>query len=215
MYFGEIVKPGISTNQQPNVNTNELHQFVWTLFHPMPEIRNFLYTLYNGKIYVVSSQKPQANGHTDLQIRVNDYDVSFKKGMPLRFDVRLSLSTRISYDQKIPLITAYKKKQNENLNWSELMHGALNEWFNKHSHKYGFRVRNFFVNGSHFYHFQKTGNGKKEKNNGNDKAKTVRFHSMDVCGVLEVLGPEVFVNTLYQGIGKARCYGCGLMLVAP
>lgn len=215
MYFSEITKPGIDAKRQPNVNTNDLHQFMWTLFHPMPKIRNFLYTLYNGKIYVVSVQKPRAlNGDSDLKIRVNNYNPEFSKGQPLRFDVRLALQVRRNSDgKKVPLIYAYREKLGDcNQNWNSLMHGALSEWFGNYSTKYGFRVRDFYVNGYHYYDFKKEGNGKKKNN---DNGVNVHFNSMDVQGVLEVVGPKVFTNTLHRGIGKARCYGCGLMLVAP
>lgn len=39
------------------------------------------------------------------------------------------------------------------------------------------------------------------------------FSSMDLVGVLEVTDVEKFNNALFKGIGRAKAFGCGLMLV--
>jgi CRISPR system Cascade subunit CasE len=39
------------------------------------------------------------------------------------------------------------------------------------------------------------------------------LRTQDFSGVLTVADPEIFVKSLYNGIGAARAFGCGLMLV--
>lgn len=41
----------------------------------------------------------------------------------------------------------------------------------------------------------------------------IRYSSVDYEGLLEVLEPERLVQTLEQGIGRARAFGCGLLLL--
>lgn len=47
----------------------------------------------------------------------------------------------------------------------------------------------------------------------NEKRRHAGFSSLDYEGVLTVTDPERFVQTLNSGIGKARAFGCGLMLI--
>ena len=41
----------------------------------------------------------------------------------------------------------------------------------------------------------------------------ISFAAVDYGGVLEVCEPQTFVAALSAGIGKAKAYGCGLMLI--
>lgn len=41
----------------------------------------------------------------------------------------------------------------------------------------------------------------------------IRFSTLDLEGVLEVTDPEAFVPAVRQGFGKAKAWGCGLMLI--
>ena len=45
------------------------------------------------------------------------------------------------------------------------------------------------------------------------KGRRIRFSSVDLQGVLTVTEPEYFIPALYSGIGKAKAFGCGLMLI--
>ena len=45
------------------------------------------------------------------------------------------------------------------------------------------------------------------------KDQTLRFSSVDFSGELTVLDPTRFVTALTQGIGHAKAFGCGLLLV--
>lgn len=44
---------------------------------------------------------------------------------------------------------------------------------------------------------------------------SVSISTIDFSGILTVKDPEVFLNTLYQGVGPAKSFGCGLLLVRP
>jgi CRISPR system Cascade subunit CasE len=45
------------------------------------------------------------------------------------------------------------------------------------------------------------------------KGKTAGFSSVDFEGEIEVIEPERFAEALFSGIGPAKGFGCGLMLV--
>jgi CRISPR system Cascade subunit CasE len=45
------------------------------------------------------------------------------------------------------------------------------------------------------------------------KGRNIRFSSIEYEGVLTIASPERFSQTLLQGLGRSRAFGCGLMLV--
>ncbi|OGW78265.1 MAG: type I-E CRISPR-associated protein Cas6/Cse3/CasE [Omnitrophica bacterium GWA2_52_8] len=45
--------------------------------------------------------------------------------------------------------------------------------------------------------------------------KDIRFSTVDFSGILEVTDTKLFRQTLFSGIGPAKAFGCGLMLVRP
>ena len=43
--------------------------------------------------------------------------------------------------------------------------------------------------------------------------RLIEYSTLDFAGILEVTDPERFQNTLFNGIGPAKGFGCGLLLV--
>jgi CRISPR system Cascade subunit CasE len=43
--------------------------------------------------------------------------------------------------------------------------------------------------------------------------RPVRYSTVDFQGILTVTDPERFRTALFSGIGKAKAFGCGLMLI--
>ncbi|MGY6275374.1 type I-E CRISPR-associated protein Cas6/Cse3/CasE [Methylomonas sp. MgM2] len=39
------------------------------------------------------------------------------------------------------------------------------------------------------------------------------FSSVDFCGELQITDPEKFRQTLFNGLGRAKAFGCGLLMV--
>jgi CRISPR system Cascade subunit CasE len=46
-----------------------------------------------------------------------------------------------------------------------------------------------------------------------EKGRNAGFSSLDYEGLLTVTNPELFVQALKSGIGPAKAFGCGLMLI--
>jgi CRISPR system Cascade subunit CasE len=45
------------------------------------------------------------------------------------------------------------------------------------------------------------------------RGKPARIGVFDLQGLLEVAAPEAFMNRLLCGFGRAKAFGCGLMLL--
>jgi CRISPR system Cascade subunit CasE len=46
-----------------------------------------------------------------------------------------------------------------------------------------------------------------------DQRPPIEFSALDLSGVLEVQDGEPFLAALLSGFGKAKAFGCGLMLI--
>ena len=48
-----------------------------------------------------------------------------------------------------------------------------------------------------------------------ERHKAIQFSSLDYQGVAEVVDPEALRKALFEGVGHAKSFGCGLLLVRP
>lgn len=83
------------------------------------------------------------------------------------------------------------------------MQQAQFEWLRKRGEQHGFVLESSM-------HLQATGYEWKPLP---EKGRNAGFSSVDFEGRLTVLDPERFIQMLNSGLGKARAFGCGLMLV--
>lgn len=86
----------------------------------------------------------------------------------------------------------------------QLIHDAGVAWLSTRSEKHGFTFdpKDIRVDGYRQHSFYKRG----------IKAP-IELSTLDFTGLLEVTDPERFTKLLYDGIGPAKAFGCGLMLV--
>ncbi len=49
--------------------------------------------------------------------------------------------------------------------------------------------------------------------NQSERDNSIRFSSIDFSGVLKVTDPMKFEQTLFNGVGRSKRFGCGLMLI--
>jgi CRISPR system Cascade subunit CasE len=78
-------------------------------------------------------------------------------------------------------------------------------WLNQQAGKHGFAVnrKEVFVENHQFHDVEKK-----------DDPSARHFTSFDIQGQLQVMQPDIFIkNVLFSGLGRAKAFGCGLMLV--
>ncbi len=86
----------------------------------------------------------------------------------------------------------------------ELIQKAGEKWLMPRAEKQGFEIaeQGFMVESYDQHRSSKRGNN-----------KPISHSSMDLAGVLRVTDVEPFTDCLLNGIGPAKAFGCGLMLV--
>jgi CRISPR system Cascade subunit CasE len=79
------------------------------------------------------------------------------------------------------------------------------QWLREQGEKHGFQVTedSFEVKGQQWFHFLK----------GKERGKAVSLLAVTYEGVLRVIDPEHFCETLCHGLGRGKAYGMGLLTV--
>lgn len=202
-------------------NSYNIHSLVWSLFSKeSDEKRSFLYRQESeGTVptfYIVSETEPEAE--SDLwDINVKSYGPVLRSGQELSFSLRANpiVSKRdekgkqhrhdVVMDEKFSV----KKESSDKDNRppvSEIVQRKGVEWLQKKADKSGFSIDEEQVRADGYR------NHKFYKPNGKHN---ISFNTIDFTGVLTVTHPELFKQALFNGIGPAKGFGCGLLLVRP
>ncbi|MDR1423372.1 MAG: type I-E CRISPR-associated protein Cas6/Cse3/CasE [Azoarcus sp.] len=208
------------------------HQLLWRFF-PAPDgsKRDFLFrredTQSLPRFYVVS-ERPASSPGMAWSVRTQPYQPKLQAGDCLRFILRANPVIAVRRDGKSirhDVVMHEKKRllaekgvrkwsdlpENERPLSYELVRQTCQTWLEKRAVEKGFafdaHAENFAVDA-----YQPLRLDTADKKN-NDRG--IRFTSVDFSGILTVTDPERFQKALVEGIGPAKAFGCGLLLVRP
>jgi CRISPR system Cascade subunit CasE len=192
------------------------HQAVWQLFDlPADAVRTGTVFLFRHEwqgdlpaFYILSRNIPQDSAGL-WNIQSKPYTPQLETGDRLHFKLRVN-----------PVVTRNGKRHDvvmdakQRLRWKELCfeerpplntlaYEAGRAWLVGRAEKHGFAVAhsNLLVDGYRTHTVHRRGR------------TPICFSTLDVSGVLTVADPGKFLSTLYSGIGPAKGFGCGLLLV--
>lgn len=212
MYISRMVLSEHSVFKEIFASGYALHQAVWDLFADGPDRdRDFLYRLDAvGKlpmVYAVSERKPQ-DAKCIWLIESKDYTPQVKAGMRLGFTVRVNPVCKkegkrhdVVMDAKYKMRTA-SPEQAKRKAAQEIIAEACGKWIDERAEKNGFKLVQFRSDGYQQMRLYK-------KNGG----EPIRYSTVDITGALEVINEKFFTDMLFGGLGPAKGFGCGLMLV--
>ncbi len=193
-----------------------VHQAVWRLFGDAPDRdRDFLYRLERGvnppRLWSLSERVPVSPDGL-WTIESKEFRPVLQVGDLLRFSLRVN-----------PVVTRLKKRHDvvmdakTKLGWkdlpaaqrpreAELVHEAASAWLVRRGERHGFTIEQetLRVDGYETHRFAKP---------NEDRKQAVAITTCDFEGVLRVLEPEALLAAVRQGIGPAKGFGCGLMLL--
>ncbi|MDQ1253808.1 MAG: system Cascade subunit CasE [Euryarchaeota archaeon] len=198
-----------------------IHRAIWLLFAKDPDKkRDFLYRQDEKggfpSFYIVSEHAPEKN--SDLwSIESKKYTPSLFPGQKLVFSLRANpIVTRWDdngkhqrHDVVMDAKTRMEKEgipENRRPQVTDIVQKEGVEWLKKKGEINGFEVSEgqVIATGYCCNRFFKP------------KGKhSVNISTIDFSGILTVTNTEAFTDALYRGIGPAKSFGCGLMLVRP
>ncbi len=208
------------------------HQAVWKLFdlprQEKKEKADFLFRFETDKqnklplFYVLSCKQPPRGREDIWDIEFKKYNPDIREGDHLAFNVRVNpvITKKPSEPDPNPkkrkrhdvVMEAKNRLKNEGIpkeHWphlNEIIHNAGIEWLKLRAEKNGF----IFSDGE---------DGKEIRVEGYQvhrffrKGKKTSYSSLDFTGTLLVINPNLFKDILFDGLGPAKAFGCGLMLV--
>lgn len=238
MYFSRVrIRPYTDNYSRlmPILNGDgyAVHQLIWTLFPDRPEAdRTFLFRQEFEKeqmsevssvrgiplFYVLSKDKPSFQ--TDILIaETKEYAPKISAGDRLAFSLRANPVIARKQDNgkknskhcDILMDVKYRMKHSDTDMSSEQIQVSQNQavadWFVRRGASSGFLIP--AIADLQIAAYQQHVLSKKAFT-GNNR---IKFSSVDITGTLEVTEPDLFLQMLKKGLGSAKSFGCGMMMI--
>ena len=196
-------------------NEYGVHQLIWDIFADTPERRRdflFRYEIIKGiPSFFTVSERPPANATKIWDVVTEEYNPQYPTGQSLSFHLRVN-PIRAKRDttgrqRRHDVVMDEKNRlnnQNKQINEADIIQECGEQWLRVRSAGLGFVIKDGAVRAGRYRQHNLF------KNNGN---KAITFSTLDFNGVLTVTEPTTFEKFLFNGIGPAKGFGCGLMLV--
>jgi CRISPR system Cascade subunit CasE len=195
------------------------HKLVWALFADSADRRrDFLWREEKPGHFMALSSRPPDDPH-------RLFELDFK-----RFEPALSVGDRLGFTLRANPVVARPEARGERGKRHDVVMNALRTipkseraasrpeavltagraWLVRQGEAHGFApVGDADVDGYDSLRIPRDNSRRTLR----DKAKPAVFGVLDISGVLEVRDPARFLARLVQGFGRARAFGCGLMLI--
>lgn len=199
------------------------HQMIWNLLPRDPEKkRDFLYRREESGnwpfYYLLSAREPEVEVDF-LKVATQPYSPKLREGDQLHFSLRANAvisrkpddgsNRRIRRDIVEAKVDEYRAIEPDSRKWppkAHIHHEAGETWLTRQGGNLGFKLGALSVQNHQHHEFNKPSD-KKDSNRR-------KFTSLDFVGTLTVKDAEQFVEkALVGGMGRAKAYGCGLLLV--
>ena len=207
--------------ENDDARTATAHRLLWTLFDDRPDRkRDFLWREETGGHserlrFVVLSKRPPTPQPDLLAVETKDFAPPLASGQRLAFMLRANpvvtrwdaLKGRSRRDDVVMSVLHHVAAGFERaMARQDAVAAAGRAWLAAQGSRYGFQVRDtdLRVDG-YLPRLIPREHGR----------KAVRFATLDFDGVLTVTDPAAFMAALENGFGKAKAWGCGLMLIRP
>lgn len=186
------------------------HSLIWRLFPGDGAPRDFLFRSEHREAgesiyYVVSRREPQAQPGL-FTVQSKQYSPQLIEGDWLRFDLRANPTVSRRDEQKRShrhdVLMDAKRNEGSDEDLRSRMDAAARHWLLERAPNWGLSVRAESV--------LTTGYAQHRLSH---KGQRIEYSSIDYQGVAQVVDPELLSGALINGVGRARGFGCGLLLV--
>jgi CRISPR system Cascade subunit CasE len=191
-----------------------VHQALWNLFAPDPDAdRDFLYRqegLANELGFLVLSQRRPGTNDGLWRVETKTFAPKLQPGQRLAFSIRINpiVKRRDDADRqhRHDLVMDIRKRKPE---WAdtqaERVQLAARQWLAARQSHCGFELNEETVIGEAYRQWRF----------GGKSGNRIQFSSIDCSGYLLVTDAGRFESALMRGIGPAKAFGCGLLLIRP
>lgn len=224
MYFSRVtLNPLLDQQQLARTlcqDSYREHQALWQLFATDPTApRDFLYrrVIEHGrmKYYVLSQRIPLDQAGIWLVDTPKPYDPQLAAGQRLFFSLRANpvVTVKAADGKKLRHdVVMHAKKRLDGALLSDKERPPLPQlvqehclaWLQARTESHGFRITPDLVTVEGY---------RQHESYTKRQQQPVRYSTVDFQGILTVTDPVLLRAALFSGIGKAKAFGCGLLLV--
>lgn len=194
------------------------HKLIWRLFQDgSNKKRDFIFysvdsTFSSEKAYYLISERKPFSKDDWLCANIKEYNPIFKKGQKLGFKTRLNpiIAKKVGDNQKskkhdVCMDAKFegKKAGLEGLKLEQFIERQTIEWLKTRAEKNGFQLQDSNLSVARYVQIIIP----------RQKKSHMKFSSIDYEGILEITEPEKFKNIVFNGLGRAKGFGCGLFLL--
>jgi CRISPR system Cascade subunit CasE len=221
MYLHKILidKETLIKDRKKWQDAYSVHQKIWALAsQDQKQKRNFLYrveydsyqnikgiyllapyqiTSQNGaKVTISPRYQPDIETNECLYFKLTANPIIKRKenGKAKEYSLIMDAKQRFKIDKKDYL---------EQYSLDELIYDVGMKWLTRKGEQHGFAVKRFEVTINNDREYKIKPIGRQE----------YILRTLDFSGTLTVTKPSLFLKSIYEGIGSAKGFGCGLMLV--
>ncbi|MGR3463016.1 MAG: type I-E CRISPR-associated protein Cas6/Cse3/CasE [Roseovarius sp.] len=194
--------------QDGGARTDAQHRLLWTLFADDPDrSRDFLWREdREGEFLVLSARAPVP---TDLFSRVETkpYAPQIASGDRLLFSLRANATRSKKGGKRVDVVMDALHPVPKDERAARRMEIAEREgaaWLRRQGDRNGFIAHHCVVS-DYSVHALPSHRGPRDRK--------PQFGILDLQGQIEVTDPDAFLHVLTSGLGRAKAFGCGLMLI--
>lgn len=193
-----------------------LHQALWRLFGDAPDAqRDFIYRNDDVRgtpsLMMVSTRRPEDRDNLWL-IETKPYQPRLSSGQLLGFSIRFNPVVSRRDDQgrqhRHDLVMDRKHQMQRDreptIDQQAVISEVAEQWLGSRGERAGFSIRESALLAEGYRQHELY------KRRG---SPPIRFSTIDCQGLLTVTDPERFTDALFKGIGPAKSFGCGMMMV--
>ena len=196
------------------------HRLLWTLFADSPDRRrDFLWRAERGGQFFVLSHRPPVAHPLFLPPEVKEFSPALSPGDRLAFILRanatrdraaigrLPREDRRGKSRRVDLVMDLLQAVPKDARARErfrLADQAARDWIARQGSAHGFAPEEVTLNDYSVISLPRQ---------SGPRAAQAQLGVLDIAGTLTVANPTTFCARLGQGFGRARAFGCGLMMI--
>ena len=204
--------------REPGAAADAHHRLIWSVFADSVERRRDFLWRHDGqgRFYTLSSRPPQASGlFNPPETKV--FSPVLRAGDRLQFTLRanatkdraavsrMDKSARRGKSRRVDVVMDLLRTAPEGEKRAEIRdriaQAAAEAWMTRQGVARGFELRMTIVEGYSTIEL------------GSRRRQGATFGILDLGGEIAVTDPDAFLTALGAGFGRAKAWGCGLMLI--
>lgn len=186
------------------------HSLIWRLFPGDGAPRDFVFRSEHREAgssiyYVVSQREPQAQPGL-FKVQSKQYSPQLLEGDWLRFDLRanptISRRDEEKRSHRHDVLMDAKRNESSDEDAPSRMDAAAQKWLLQRAPDWGLNVRpeSLLTTGYAQHRLR-------------HKGQRIEYSSLDYQGTAQVVDPKLLCTALINGVGRARGFGCGLLMI--